>query len=100
MNNVEEAARIACPEPPGHDHRPDLDQGCAWALMLCETLADAGLLARPQPSRDDIARTLYEVGPGFQLTRGKPWEELSNTSRENKLRDADAVLALLKGGAQ
>src|SRR5690625_4584233 len=42
---VEQAARVACPNGPDHDHQPNLDQGCNWALQLCQALADAGLLA-------------------------------------------------------
>lgn len=87
---IEQAARLACTARPGHDHQPRLDQECAWVLAVCENLADAGLLARPLPTRDEIAEELngWPIGDGYYQSR-----VIMAEAREM----ADAVLALLKG---
>src|SRR5690625_1232223 len=40
---------------------------------------------------EDAARVLYESGTGFKLTKGKPWEELSESSRDSQRRLAQAL---------
>jgi len=40
---------------------------------------------------EDAARVLYESGTGFKLTKGKPWEELAESSRNSQRRLAQAL---------
>src|SRR5690625_5186065 len=40
---------------------------------------------------EDAARVLYESGTGFKLTKGKPWEELTESSRNSQRRLAQAL---------
>ena len=79
---IEQAARVACTARPGHDHQPRLDQECAWVLGVCENLADAGLLARPLPTRYEISEVILAE---------------SLFGARTPIAAADAVLALLKG---
>lgn len=79
---IEQAARFACTARPGHDHQPRLDQECAWVLAVCENLADAGLLVRPLPDRDEIEDAILNALREQFSTYGDV---------------ADAVLALLEG---
>lgn len=79
---IEQATRFACTARPGHDHQPRLDQECAWVLAVCENLADAGLLARLLPTREEIADVILA-------------ESLFGS--RTPIAAADAVLALLKG---
>src|SRR5690625_382803 len=85
---VEQAARVACPNGPDHDHQPNLDQGCNWALQLCQALADAGLLhepARTVPTREQIVDVLVM----------SPLADTAGTDLAPFNRAADAVLALM-----
>src|SRR5690625_2479056 len=100
---VEQAARVACPNGPDHDHQPNLDQGCNWALQLCQALADAGLLrdpARTVPTRDEIAQAIHD-GPGAQKQyleeNIRPHSIVGCDYADQYREDADAVLALLAG---
>ena len=87
---IEQAARFACTARPGHDHQPRLDQECAWVLAVCENLADAGMLARSLPTRDEVRRVLeHEFWPFLAHSPNNPetfWGQAT-----------DAVLALMKG---
>src|SRR5690625_1778888 len=56
--------------------------GAAWA---------AGRVEATTATVEDAARVLYESGTGFKLTKGKPWEELSESSRDSQRRLAQAL---------
>lgn len=60
---------------------------------IARALASAGLLARPLPTRDEIARAMWDVSPDAD----KPWPRADGPERNWYLRDADAVLKLLEG---
>ena len=104
---VEQAARVACPNGPDHDHQPNLDQGCNWALQLCQTLADAGLLrepARTVPTREQIARALsthhYSIAYGGCACGADFEDETETLEAEQEAYNqhaADEVLELLAG---
>src|SRR5690625_3130624 len=91
---VEQAAKVACPNGPDHDHQPNLDQGCNWALQLCQTLADAGLLAEPArtvPTREEISKRVH---PAY----GRPRYGVETCSACERAEEiADAVLSLMAG---
>lgn len=100
---IEQAARFACTARPGHDHQPRLDQECAWVLAVCENLADAGLLAQPLPSRDEIAMAIAERHWDRDSGDVEVWHDLTDSEKENVAENyltwdsAYAVIALLKG---
>ena len=78
-------AEVCCPCDP---------QGCDWThtreARYAHALADAGLLARPLPAKDDIAEELtgWPIGTGYYQIQ----------VAIDEARDmADAVLALMKG---
>ena len=76
-------AEVCCPcDPQGCDWENTREVRHAWVL------ADAGLLAQPFPTREEIADTIYdalEVGGWYSVLGLYPYEV------------ANAVLDLLKG---
>lgn len=94
---VEQAARVACPNGPDHDHQPNLDQGCNWALQLCQALADAGLLAEPArtlPTREQVETSVGAVL--FDSTNHPdPVAVLGKSTEPLRDKVTDAVLTLL-----
>lgn len=73
-------AKVCCPCDP---------QGCDWTCTrearYAMFLAEEGLLARPLPTREQIADTIYDALSGQYGDFGMPTDA------------ADAVLALMKG---
>lgn len=99
---IEQAARVLAGLEPGEDWSTKEHWGAlkAWGDVYvkimanfkdqAQALADAGLLARPLPTRDEIADELsgWPIGTGYYQT----------TVATDEARDmADAVLELLKG---
>ena len=88
MTEIEQAtkamhAEVCCPcDPKGCDWTRTREVRHAWVL------ADAGLLARPLPTREQLADTLWDAleDGGWVSTSGHYPYEI-----------ADAVLALMKG---
>ncbi|MGC0143169.1 hypothetical protein [Pseudactinotalea sp. Z1732] len=85
---VEDAARVLW------EHDNALGTTPAWRVsVLRDALAGLLATARPEADTETVARVLYESGTGFTLTKGKPWEGLTDRSRENVRRQAQALLA-------
>ena len=93
-------AKVCCPcDPEGCDWTETPEARYAWAL------ADAGLLARPLPDREDIAATLFAHSevltefPDGPVTCMHCETVVDGTNLHTDLssHQADAVLALLKG---
>ena len=86
MKEIEQAtkvmhAEVCCPCDP---------KGCDWTrtreARYAYALADAGLLAPPPPTREQLADAIYDAA-----------EEVGSNSGYYPYESADAVLALLKG---
>lgn len=104
-NAIEQAtktmhAEVCCPCDP---------QGCDWThtreVRYARALADAGLLARPLPTREQLADTIYKHAGTFTETLGGPvtcrdcGTLLDGCDFDSDLpsHQADVVLDLLKG---
>lgn len=91
-------AEVCCPCDP---------QGCDWTTTpearYAEALADDGTLARPLPSREEIAMSIAARHWDRDSGDVEVWHDLTDSEKENVAENyltwdsADAVLALLKG---
>ena len=74
------------------------NESLGFQRMLAGALADAGLLARPLPDRDEIARAVFiESDHRNAAVMAQAWDAPGDGGRQRWWGYADAVLALLKG---
>ena len=74
------------------------NESLGYQRMLAGALADAGLLAQPLPTRDEIARALFiESDHRNAAVMAQAWDAPGDGGRQRWWGYADAVLELLKG---